>query len=259
MKRQLVLLAATALIGFSLAQSDPHHPDQTPGSTSVTQPKTLPAVQAPGTTNNPNPSGMSQGQSGMMTGQQGMMQMMQMMQGMIGQMGMGMGGQGLMMLEGAPFEQAFLSMMIPHHRTAVTMAREVSSKTQDEQIRGWANAIIRDQEREIGQMRTLLSALGGTNLAAQRSMTQGNMMQNSSPDTMQGSGADTMMQTPQASISADQTFLEAMIPHHLQAIQMATLALQKARNPVILKLASEIVVAQAQEVYQMRLKLASLR
>lgn len=256
MKRQLILLVATALIGFSLAQTDPHHPDQTPGSTPSTQLKTLPAIQAPGTTNNPDQPGMSQGQSGMMADPQGMMNMMQ---GMMGQMGLGMGGQGLMMLEGAPFEQAFLSMLIPHHRTAVGTARDILGKTQDTQIRGWANAIIRDQEREIGQMRTLLSALGGTNLAAQRAMTQGGMGQNSNANMMQNSSTDTMMQTPQASASAERAFLETLIPHHLQAIQMATLALQKTRNPVILKLASDIVVAQAQEVYQMRLKLASLR
>ncbi|MDX2004156.1 MAG: DUF305 domain-containing protein [Meiothermus sp.] len=274
MKRQLALLVVTALVGFTLAQADPHHPDTTP----ATQNQNATPAQLL-----PMPSGTAQmpmGQQGMMPMAQ-MMQMMQMMQGMMGQGQMGMMGSGLMMLEGAPFEQAFLSMMIPHHRAAVTMARDVLGKTQDPQIRGWANAIIRDQEREISQMRTLLGALGGTNLAAQRMMTQGmaqgmaqgmgmgGMMPNQGAGgMMQAPGSGNMMQTPasgntaqapQAPVSPERAFLQAMIPHHLQAIEMATLALQKAQNPVIVKLASDIVRSQAQEVYQMRLKLASLR
>lgn len=145
MKRQLALFAVTALASFSLAQTDPHHPETAPATQNTTQSQALPM-----------PGGAAQ---------MPMAQMMQMMQGMM--------GSGLMMLEGAPFEQAFLSMMVPHHRAAVTMARDVLGKTQDAQIRGWANAIIRDQEREINQMKALLVALGGTNLAAQRAMTQG--------------------------------------------------------------------------------------
>ncbi|WP_299430133.1 DUF305 domain-containing protein [uncultured Meiothermus sp.] len=267
MKRQLALLVVTALVGLTLAQADPHHPDTTP----ATQNQNAAPAQLL-----PMPGGTAQtpmGQQGMMP----MAQMMQMMQGMMGQGQMGMAGSGLMMLEGAPFEQAFLSMMIPHHRAAVTMARDVLGKTQDSQIRAWANAIIRDQEREISQMRALLGALGGTNLAAQRMMTQGmtqgmgmgGMMPNQGAGgMMQAPGSGNMMQSPatgnaaqapQAPVSPERAFLQAMIPHHLQAVEMATLALQKAQNPVIVKLASDIVRAQAQEVYQMRLKLASLR
>lgn len=224
MKKPLVLLTA-ALLGLALAQTNEHqnhHPAGTPG-TQMQMNQNQPGMM---------PMPMMQGQQGMMQ----MPQMMPMMQGMM--------GQGLGMLEGAPFEQAFLSMMIPHHRAAVTMAREILTKTQDAQIRGWANAIIRSQESEIAQMRTLLSNLGGTNLAAQRVMTQ---------------AMSHMGHTAQPASSPERAFIEAMIPHHVQAIEMATLALQKAQNPSIVKLASEIVAAQAKEVYEMRQKLTSLR
>lgn len=250
MKRQLALFAVSALASFSLAQTDPHHPETAPATQNTTQSQALPM-----------PGGAAQ----MPMAQ--MMQMMQMMQGMM--------GSGLMMLEGAPFEQAFLSMMVPHHRAAVTMARDVLGKTQDAQIRGWANAIIRDQEREINQMKALLVALGGTNLAAQRAMTQGmggmmpdqgaggmmqGMTQAPAPGgMMQNPATGNATQAPQAPVSPERAFLQGMIPHHVQAIEMATLALQKARNPAIVKLASDIIRTQAQEVYEMRLKLASLR
>lgn len=252
MKKHLALLATLAIFSLGAAQTDEHqnhHPANTPAAQTQTN--------QPGMTQMPMMQAMMQGQQGMMG----------MMQGMMGQM-MGQMGQGLGMLEGAPFEQAFLSMMIPHHRAAVTMARDVLGKTQDSQIRAWANAIIRDQEREIAQMRALLGALGGTNLAAQRMMTQGMTQGMGMGGMMPNQGAGGMMQSPatgnaaqapQAPVSPERAFLQAMIPHHLQAVEMATLALQKAQNPVIVKLASDIVRAQAQEVYQMRLKLASLR
>lgn len=250
-RKVIPFIAASILaLGLAWAQADPHHPDpgQTPAPPSTPSSQMLPAVQAPGGMNNPASPGMSQG--------------MNMMQGATSQQGVGMMGQSLMMLEGAPFEQAFLSMMIPHHRTAIDMARKVLARTQDPQIRGWANAIIRDQEREIAQMKGLLGVLGGTNLAAQRMMTQtmANMMQTPGPGNMtQSQGASGMMQTPRTPASPERDFLQAMVSHHLQAVEMATMALQKAQNPVIVKLASDIVRAQVQEVYEMRVKLASLR
>lgn len=253
-RKVIPFIAASILtLGLAWAQADPHHPDpgQTPAPPSTPSSQMPPAVQAPGGMNNPTFPGMPQG-----------MNMMQMMQGATSQQGMGMMGQSLMMLEGAPFEQAFLSMMIPHHRTAIDMARKVLARTQDPQIRGWANAIIRDQEREISQMKGLLGVLGGTNLAAQRTMTQAmaNMTQTPGPGNMtQSQGASGMMQTLQTPASLERDFLQAMVSHHLQAVEMATMALQKAQNPVIVKLASDIVRAQAQEVYEMRVKLASLR
>ncbi|GEM86015.1 DUF305 domain-containing protein [Meiothermus granaticius] len=240
-----LLTAGFLTLSVALAQADPHHDqNQTPSS-----PKTLPTVQAPST----NPQGMP---TGMMSGPGQGMTMMQMMQ-MMGQGGMGMMGQGLMMLEGAPFEQAFLSMMIPHHRAAVEMARGILNQTQDPQIRTWANNIIQTQEREISQMRQLLGALGGTNLAAQRMMTQ---RMGSDSMGMGSPGMGSSMPGMQSSTaSPDKTFLISMIGHHALAIEMATMALQKAQNPLIVKLAADIASTQAQEIYRMRLKLASLK
>jgi len=254
----LTLLTAGLLaLGVAFAQSDPHH-DQSQGQTPTT-PKTLPTVQAPGSSNQ-NQQGM---QSGMMSGTtQGNMDsgmnMMQMMQ-MMGQGGMGM-GQSLTMLEGAPFEQAFLSIMIPHHRAAVDMARNILTKTQDAQIRTWANNIIQTQEREINQMRQLLGALGGTNLAAQRMATQGMGSTGMGSGGMgMGSGSTDMGPNLQANATnPDKAFLTSMISHHASAIEMASTALQKAQNPVIVKLATDIIRTQAQEIYEMRIKLASL-
>jgi uncharacterized protein (DUF305 family) len=50
----------------------------------------------------------------------------------------------------------------------------------------------------------------------------------------------------------DKTFIEMMIPHHRGAIEMAQMALNKAKNPEIKKLAESIVKDQNREIEQMQ-------
>jgi len=54
----------------------------------------------------------------------------------------------------------------------------------------------------------------------------------------------------------DQMFLQMMIPHHEQAIQMSELALTRSKNPEVLKLAQQIKDGQSAEVKQMKSWLA---
>ncbi|HEY9800175.1 MAG TPA: DUF305 domain-containing protein [Leptolyngbyaceae cyanobacterium] len=50
----------------------------------------------------------------------------------------------------------------------------------------------------------------------------------------------------------DQHFITIMIPHHQQAVEMANLALTRAKHPEIKKLAQAITIDQAREIQQMR-------
>lgn len=50
----------------------------------------------------------------------------------------------------------------------------------------------------------------------------------------------------------DAHFIEQMIPHHEDAITMAKLAQNKAKRPEVKKLADEIIVAQEEEIGQMK-------
>jgi uncharacterized protein (DUF305 family) len=72
-----------------------------------------------------------------------------------------------------------------------------------------------------------------------------------SPQQMRSMG---MMMGPQQlahSDPFDKAFIDAMIPHHQSAIEMAKVAYEKSDNPQIKELAQNIMSAQQEEIEQM--------
>ena len=152
------------------------------------------------------------------------------------------GAHDLSKLTGKAFDRAMLSMMIAHHKGAVDMSKAVQARLKDPQVKRWAQAVIADQTKEINLMSAWLKGMGGADVA------------------MQGAMAADMqrMVTPLKSArNPDRAFVQGMIPHHASALDMANLALQKSADLRVLKLARDIIKAQADEMYAFKQWLAT--
>lgn len=135
-------------------------------------------------------------------------------------------------------ERAFLSAMIAHHEGALEMARYALQRGKDKKVRAWAEAILKDQEREIALMRSWLPGLGGLDQAAHTAMQK---------------EMASMLQRLRAAQNPDWAFVELMLLHHKGAVEMALEALTAAKDRRVLDLARDIILAQAEEMHAFRL------
>ncbi len=166
------------------------------------------------------------------------------------------------------FDLLFLDLMIPHHQSAIAMAKIAVVRADHPEIVTLAEGIITSQQAEIDQMTAWRAAwYPGAPMA---SMDQLNQRMNElivvaagmqgTPHAGMGSmhGMGPMMD-PAAETQAlcnpagsfDETFLQMMIPHHLSAVAMAQVAQQQATHPEIRTLAKAIIAAQQGEIAQM--------
>ncbi len=61
---------------------------------------------------------------------------------------------------GADFEKMWLTMMLAHHKGAVKMAETVIADGKDDRVKNLAQTIVREQQKEIELINTLLANLG---------------------------------------------------------------------------------------------------
>jgi uncharacterized protein (DUF305 family) len=159
------------------------------------------------------------------------------------QMGHGSGGMasGMLMENGRYSDERFIDAMVPHHQGAVEMARVALKNAEHEEIKQLSRNIISSQQAEIEELKAIKEEEFGTSQVPMEM----------SPQQTQSMG----MMDPQELANRepfDRAFIDAMIPHHQSAIEMARVALENSDNPKIKELAENIVSAQQKEIEQMK-------
>lgn len=143
-----------------------------------------------------------------------------------------------------PFDRAFIDAMVPHHRSAIEMARAAKQAglTQPELI-SIADDIIVSQQKEIDRMLSWRKQWFGSNKGEAEEAAL-KVLGLSLAEAGMEHGA---MDLP-AAADVDQAFAEMMIGHHQGAIRMARLAEEKASRGALKDLAGDIIDAQEREI-----------
>jgi uncharacterized protein (DUF305 family) len=136
----------------------------------------------------------------------------------------------------------FAQMMIPHHRQAVTMAKQAATKASSPQVKRLASQIEQAQAPEIQKMTGWLRSWG-----AQMSMGGGMHMGEGMMSDQDMKKLNTL-----SGKAFDQAFLQMMIKHHQGAITMAKTEQTRGSFGDAKALANSIVTSQSAEITTMR-------
>ena len=157
---------------------------------------------------------------------------------------MGMGSKGMakqmVMEKGEYSDEAFIDAMVPHHQGAIAMAEVALKNAEHEEIKELSRNIISTQEAEIEELKAIKEQEFGTSEVPMK-MSAGEMQMMGMTDPDELANKDPF----------DKAFIDAMIPHHQSAIEMAQVAYRESDNPEIKALAESIVDAQTREIAQM--------
>lgn len=148
------------------------------------------------------------------------------------------------------FDLRFIDGMIPHHEGAVAMAQEALQKSNRPEIKQLAQAIIDAQEKEISELKEWRTSWYPN--AGDEPMMYSAQMGHMIPMTEEM--RSSMMMSGDLGAADDQfdlRFINAMIPHHEGAIDMAQQASEKSNRSEIKELAQNIIDSQQQEIDQM--------
>lgn len=151
----------------------------------------------------------------------------------------------------AALEADFLMGMITHHRGAIAMAEMALDKSSRPELRDLAQRIIDDQSREIALMTGYLRDWYGLTPPEGDVMPEDIMMGMEMP-MLRGMMPD--MQAEMENLAAksgdafDSAFMSALTDHHAMAIMMASPVLIAAEHPELYQVATNIVIAQGEEI-----------
>ena len=147
---------------------------------------------------------------------------------------------------GAEFDRAFIDAMVPHHESAIEMAKAAKKAGLEQpDLVKVADDILATQQQEIDQMKEWRAEWFDSgeidpNGAATLGLSESDMGMQHEADALLDSG------------DVDTDFAQMMITHHQGAIEMAKLAADNAEHDEIKDLAEAIISAQEREIEVMR-------
>lgn len=151
------------------------------------------------------------------------------------------------LVESGNVDKDFIANMIPHHQGAVDSAKLILEHSKNEQVRAIAQNIIKTQEQEIAQFNDLLNdnQIKDNKIdekAYQNFVTEEKAIMT---DMMNQMIAVTKTRDKK---SIDYTFILAMKYHHIGAIKASKQILSYTKDPVIRKIARNIIKDQSKEI-----------
>ena len=145
-----------------------------------------------------------------------------------------------------PYDLQFIDTMTNHHQGAIEMAEMALKKSNNAELRAFAQKIIDDQKKEIAQMKDWREKWYAGKPEAVNMQMPGMM------DSMKMMAGDEMKKMEAASgKDFDVHFLDMMTPHHAGAVTMAKEALARAEHPEIRTLANQVIKEQEAEIKEM--------
>ena len=145
-----------------------------------------------------------------------------------------------------PYDLQFIDTMTNHHQGAIEMAEMALKKSNNAELKAFAQKIIDDQKKEIAQMKDWREKWYAGKPEAVNMQMPGMM------DSMKMMAGDEMKKMEAASgKDFDVHFLDMMTPHHAGAVTMAKEALARAEHPEIKTLANQVIKEQEAEIKEM--------
>jgi len=156
-------------------------------------------------------------------------------------------------LKPQPIDVGFAQDMADHHDQAVQMALLALGRDTSQPVHTLAIEILSSQRREAGIFEQFLRDRGVPVADKQRTVMEW-MHEPIAHDQMPGlaTGEQITALTNAEGPAFDQQFVDLMIRHHEGGVHMATYAAEHAETQYIRDLASRIVVAQQNEITDLR-------
>lgn len=140
----------------------------------------------------------------------------------------------------------FIVQMIPHHKAAIEMSRNLLQYTTNIPLQNIAEQIIEEQTKSIENMLEIFD----TCCLMQNCPRDVRTYENTVEQIMQT--MFTEMRNACTNNDINSNFMREMIPHHIGAIKMSENALQYRICPQLRPILQQIIVSQKKGVQQMR-------